>query len=585
MSVLTIPTEAPFTADQRAWLGGFLAGMAAARKRDEGAAGAPALTVEIAYGSQTGNSEELAERLAGTVRERGLGANVRVLDDIAVESLPTTAYLLVVTSTYGEGEMPDNAELFWEALAAEGAPRLEDTRFAVLALGDSGYEGFCAAGRLIDTRLEQLGAVRITPRVDCDVDFEEPASGWFAGVVQHLAAEAPGLPGAVALPVPSEPVATKERSRWNRKNPYPSKLVANRVLSGPTSAKEIRHYEFALGDSGIAYAAGDALGVMPINDPVLVDALLERLGLPHDAGLDADTGLDGGTVADLLSTAWEIRTPSRDLLTALAERDSASDLAAVLARGERDTLDNWLYGKDILDLLLASPSCSFSAAELAGLFRPLAPRAYSISSSPLNSPDRIHLTVASVRHGVDRVRGGVCSTFLADRLGEGDVGIFLQPNAAFRVPADDDLPMIMVGPGTGVAPFRAFLHEREARGAGGANWLFFGDQHRSGDFIYEDELTALQERGVLDRLDLAFSRDQAAKIYVQTRMLEHAADLYAWLEEGAHFYVCGDASRMAKDVDAALRLIVERQRGQGPDDAAAYVNQLKKDKRYVRDVY
>jgi len=269
----------------------------------------------------------------------------------------------------------------------------------------------------------------------------------------------------------------------------------------------------------------------------------------------------------------------------VAERDGAGDLAAVLARGERDTLDNWLYGKDILDLLLASPTCAFSGEELAGLFRPLAPRAYSISSSPLTSPDRIHLTVASVRHGVDRVRGGVCSTFLADRLTDGQVGIFLQPNAAFRVPADDDLPMIMVGPGTGIAPFRAFLHEREARGAAGANWLFFGDQHRASDFSYEDELAGLTERGVLDRLDLAFSRDQAEKIYVQTRMLENAADLYAWLEEGAHFYVCGDASRMAKDVDAALRLVVERQRGVTAEKAADYVNQLKKDKRYVRDVY
>lgn len=579
MSVLAIPTEAPFTGDQRAWLGGFLAGMAAARRRDEDAGAAPTLTVEIAYGSQTGNSEELAERVAGAVRTRGLGARVRVLDDIPIAALPSTAYLLIVTSTYGEGEMPDNAELFWEALAADGAPRLEDTRYAVLALGDSGYEGFCAAGRVIDTRLEQLGAVRIVPRVDCDVDFEEPATAWLDDVVQHLAAEAPGLPGAVALPVPSAPVARPERSRWNRKNPYRSRLVANRVLSGPGSAKEIRHYEFDLGDSGISYAAGDALGVVPVNDPVLVEALLDRLGL------DADLEVDGSTVADLLSTAWEIRTPSRDLLTALAERDGTSDLAAVLARGERDTLDSWLWGKDILDLLLASPQCAFSGAELASLFRPLAPRAYSISSSPLDSPDRIALTVASVRHGDDRIRGGVCSTYLADRLGEGEVGIYLQPNAAFRVPADDDLPMIMVGPGTGVAPFRAFLHEREARGAGGANWLFFGDQHRASDFIYADELAGLTERGVLDRLDLAFSRDQAAKVYVQTRMLEQAADVYAWLEEGAHFYVCGDASRMAKDVDAALRLIVEQQRGRGHDDAVEYVNRLKKDKRYVRDVY
>ena len=256
-----------------------------------------------------------------------------------------------------------------------------------------------------------------------------------------------------------------------------------------------------------------------------------------------------------------------------------------MARGERDTLDHWLWGKDVLDLLLASPDTTFTAEELSEVLRPLQPRAYSISSSPLHSPDRVHLTVASVRHGADRIRGGVCSTFLADRLGDGDVGIYLQPNAAFRVPADDDRPMIMVGPGTGVAPFRAFLHERAARGATGRNWLFFGDQHRADDFIYADELGELAQGGVLHRLDLAFSRDQAEKVYVQTRMLEQARELYAWLEDGAHFYVCGDATRMAKDVDAALRLIIEQQRGRGPEDAVEYVADLKKAKRYVRDVY
>lgn len=580
-TLLSIPTDAPFTLDQRAWLGGFLAGMAAARRNDGETTAAPTLTATIAYGTQTGNSEELAERLAGAVRGRGLGATVTALDDLDVAGLATTSYLLVVTSTYGEGEMPDNAELFWEALASDAAPRLEDTRYAVLSLGDSGYEGFCQAGRLIDTRLEQLGAVRVVPRVDCDVDFEEPATAWVTDVTEHLAAEAPGAAGA-ALPTPPAPVVTAARparQRWTKREPYRSRLVVNRVLSGAGSAKEIRHYEFDLGDSGITYAAGDALGVVPINDTALVDALLDRLGL------DAATPVDGGTVGERLTTGWEIRTPSKDLLALLAERDPDGDLAAVLARGERDTLDHWLWGKDVLDLLLASPGVQLSADELAGVLRPLQPRAYSISSSPLHSPDRIHLTVASVRHGEDRLRGGVCSTFLADRLGDGEVGIYLQPNAAFRVPADDDRPMIMVGPGTGVAPFRAFLHERASRGATGRNWLFFGDQHQASDFIYADELTELAGRGVLHRLDLAFSRDQAEKVYVQTRMLEQSAELYRWLEDGGHFYVCGDATRMAKDVDAALRLVIEQQRGRGPEDAVEYVANLKREKRYVRDVY
>ncbi len=578
-ATLALPTGAPFTVDQQAWLAGFLAGMAAAGRHDQDDnAGQPTLTANVLFGTQTGNSEDLADRLSTALRARGLGADLIALDDVSMEQLATMPYVVVVTSTYGEGEMPDNAELFWEALAADSAPRLEETKFAVLALGDSGYEGFCQAGRLIDTRLEQLGAVRLAPRIDCDVDFEDPATAWLDEVVELLVAAAPVGPssGPTRTPVPA---ATRARPKWNRKNPFTSRLVANRVLSGAGSAKEIRHYELDLGDSGIEYAAGDALNVVPVNDAILVESILERMGL------DGDSDVEGLALHARLTQAWEIRTPSKELLTALAERDPQGELAAVLARGERDTLDGWLYGKDVLDLLLAAPECAFTLEELTGLFRPLQPRAYSISSSPLHSPDRIHLTVASVRHGTTRIRGGVCSTFLADRAGDGDVGIFLQPNAAFRVPQDDTLPMIMVGPGTGVAPFRAFLQERVGRGATGKNWLFFGDQHRASDFIYADEITELADKGVLDRLDLAFSRDQKEKIYVQTRMQEHARDLYAWLEEGAHFYVCGDASRMAKDVDATLRTIIEQQRGRGPDDAAEYLAQLKKDKRYVRDVY
>ncbi|MFC7755308.1 sulfite reductase subunit alpha [Tsukamurella soli] len=580
---------APFSRDQQAWLAGFLAGLQAVRAQDENAAPVATLTATVLFGTQTGNSEELAERLAGALRDAGLGAALAPLDDVTPESLAAAGHVLVVTSTYGEGEMPDNAELFWEALSAETAGRLEELRYAVLALGDSGYEGFCQAGRLIDTRLEQLGATRIIPRVDCDVEFDEPASAWITDIAEHLAAEAPAaLPGAspatvVAPAPPAKPRAA--RPKWNRKSPYPSRLVANRVLSGSGSAKEIRHFELDLGDSGIRYAAGDALNVVPRNAPALVDDLLEALGL------DGDTPSDGAPLRERLETHWEISTPSKDLMQAIAERDPGSDLAAVLARGERETLDAYLWGRDALDLLRASPGCGFTADELTGLLRPLQPRAYSISSSPLASPDRIHLTVAAVRHDeghgeAPREHGGVCSTFLADRADDAPhVGIFLQPNAAFRVPADGDRPVIMVGPGTGIAPFRAFLHERAESGATGRNWLFFGDQHRASDFIYEDELDAFTKRGVLHRLDLAFSRDQAEKVYVQTRMLAQGAQLYAWLQDGAHFYVCGDATRMAKDVDAALRRVVEQARGQGPEDADEYVAQLKRDKRYVRDVY
>ncbi|WOF23703.1 flavodoxin domain-containing protein [Microbacterium betulae] len=577
MNVL-IPSDAPFTLQQQAWLDGFFAGLQM-RRADEPEAPVATLTVEVLYGTQTGNAAFLAEQLSASLRTSGLGANLAELDAVGVEQLAKATHVVVVTSTYGEGEMPDDAELFWEALSAEDAPRLEGLRYAVLALGDSGYDDFCQAGKLIDLRLEQLGAVRVAPRADCDVDFEETALAWSADVAAILAAEAPeGAAAPASVPAPVAPA--RARLPWNRRTPYGSRLAVNRVLSRLGSAKEIRHYELELGDSGIEYAAGDALAVVPLNDPALARRILDRLGLR--AGDDAD----GATLEQRMREDWEIRTPSKDLIAAIAERDPESELAEMVRRDDREAMDSWLWGRDLLDLLEASPGVRFDPVELAGLLRPLQARQYSISSSPLQSPDRIHLTVASVRHGDDRVREGVCSTFLADRLSDDDlVGIYPQPNAAFSVPDDGETPIVMVGPGTGIAPFRGFLHERAESGATGGNWLFFGDQHRATDFVYEEELQELADRGVLTRLDLAFSRDQAEKVYVQTLMRERAAELYAWLEEGASFYVCGDASRMAKDVERALLDVVAQQGGVDADGAAEYLAQLKREKRYVRDVY
>jgi len=566
----------PFSEPQQAWLNGFLAGLAAMKRNMEEGQAAPTLTLEILYGSQTGNSEMLAQQLGALARGKGYGANLTELDAMTPEKLATLPYVLVITSTYGEGEMPDNAELFWEALSAPTAPRLEDTRFAVLSLGDSGYDDFCQAGRDIDLRFEQLGAGRIVTRVDCDVDFEEPAEAWIEETLAAIVAEAP--PGAAGSGEAAAPAPA--RSPWNKKTPFPSKLSVNRVLSGDGSAKEIRHFEFDLGDSGITYAAGDALAVVPVNDPALVELLLARLELDGDA----DAG--GESLRERMLREWEIATPSKDLIAAIAERDPEGELAAMVRREDRAAMDSWLWGRDTLDLLEGSPEVRFSALELSELLRPLQARSYSISSSPLQSPDRIHLTVASVRHGREREHGGVTSTYLADRLdAEQPVGIYLQPNNAFSVPEDGDRPVVMIGPGTGIAPFRGFLHERAESGAKGPNWLFFGDQHAASDFIYRDELEAMQASGVLTRLDLAFSRDQAEKIYVQTRMREQGAELYAWLEQGGYLYVCGDATRMAKDVEHALLEIVQAHRGCSEAEANEYVSMLKREKRYVRDVY
>ncbi|MFJ3669557.1 sulfite reductase flavoprotein subunit alpha [Streptomyces sp. NPDC090106] len=566
-----IPADAPFSAQQEAWLAGFIAGIAAAARQDSATDAAPSATVDVLFGTQTGNAEFLAGELVAGARAHGLGGRATALDDVTPDHLASLSHVLVVTSTYGEGEMPDNAGLFWEALESDTAPRLEGLRYAVLGLGDRGYDDFCQAAKLIDTRLEQLGATRLHERADCDVDFEDPAAAWTATVLERLAAETGASGGE-----PQQAAPAKPRSQWNKRNPYRSRLAVNRLLSSPGSAKEIRHYEFDLGDSGIDYEAGDALAVVPVNDGALVDALLERLG----AGGDEES-------ARLLRAEREIRTPSKELIADLVERAPAGELASVVAHGDRSDLDSWLWGRDILDLLRDAGPAAPSLPELLPLLRPLQARQYSISSSPLAHPGSVHLTVASVRHGAgERTYGGVASTYLADRIGAGgDVGVFVQPNASFGVPADDSAPMVMIGPGTGIAPFRGFLHERAARGATGRNWLFFGDQHRATDFVYEDELTGLRDSGVLTELDLAFSRDQAEKVYVQTRMRERSRELYAWLEEGAHLYVCGDATRMAKDVETALLGVISEQRGRGDDDAAEYLAGLRRAKRYVRDVY
>jgi sulfite reductase (NADPH) flavoprotein alpha-component len=589
MKMPYIPQDAPFSDDQRVWLTGFLAGMSS-RLAVGSSSAAPAASggqlpaVHVLYGSQTGNAEGVAEDAAAAARSHGFAPVVSALDDVEVDALASMQRVLVVTSTYGEGEMPDNAELFWQALSAETAPRLEATDFAVLALGDTGYDGYCQAGKMIDTRLEQLGARRVTPRVDCDVDYEDAAAAWVAETLPLLAA-VEGIRGESPVADVAAPDAkpARKRSQWNRKNPYVSTLAVNRRLSGDASAKEIRHYEFALADSGLEYEAGDALGVMPVNDPQLVDALVSRLGIPADAAV---TGKER-PFSDLLMHSYEISTPSHEFLDEIEKRAGNDELTHVLRHGDKEALDAWLWGKDVLDLLLLAPALSMTADEFVGVLKPLQHRAYSISSSPLADPGSVHLTVASVRHtSAGRDRGGVCSTYLADRVAEGGTGgIFVSKNKSFRVPADDHAPMIMVGPGTGIAPFRAFLQERRARGAAGRNWLFFGDQHRASDYIYEDEIGAMSDSGLLTRLDLAFSRDQAEKVYVQNRMLENGKELFAWLEDGGHFYVCGDATRMAKDVDRALHQVIATHGGLSAEDASEYVNKLKKDKRYLRDVY
>ena len=529
--------------------------------------------VRVLYGSETGNAERVAEVLTTAARARGLDVALGMLDDVAPADLADRGCLLVVCSTTGEGDMPYNADRFWVALSADSAPRLDGLSFAVLGLGDSGYFDFCQAAVDLDKRFDELGARRLRELQTCDFDYEDAAARWTTAMVDLLAGPGDGATstnptdgaGAVAHHHPSR-TAT---------------VLANRRLSGVGSLKEVRHVELAVDPDEVPYRAGDSLGVLPVNDPRLVDELLAHLGEP------GGREVGGRALRDALSSGYEISRPSRELTEEIGRRTRDRDLAALLGGADRRALHEFLWARDVLDLLRLVPEPALSAEKLLGLLRPLGRRSYSISSSPLATPGRVDLTVATLRYRhAGRDRGGVCSTHLADRIGDGaEATVVLEPNELFRPPADDDTPMIMVGPGTGVAPFRAFLQERRARGARGPNWLIYGGRHRRCDLLYGDEFATMERDGLLSRWDLAFSRDQPHKVYVQDRMREQGKRLHEWLEEGARLYVCGDALHMAGDVERALHEIVAEHGGRSADEAADHIADLKRNHRYVRDVY
>jgi len=588
-----IPETAPFTPEQRAWLNGFLAGLLSQIPPGEvpapkinGAPSQPLEPLHILFGSQTGTAEGLAGRMAKEAGKRGYAPRVLALNDYEQASLTNGGKAVIISSTWGDGDPPDNATAFWGWLESANAPRLDHLQFAVLGLGDRTYLDFCGASKKFDARLEALGARRIVPRGECDVDYEPAAKSWMDAFWEKLPS-ASGANGVVTHEVNGHALNGKllqDKPTFSKTNPFPARLLRKVLLNKPGSSKEVWHHELSLAGSGLAYEVGDALGVIPANCPALVESLLAALCTDGDEIVEV-----GGakfTLREAFAVHFDITKPSHDLLEAVAKRAPDSELAAVLAPEQREDLKKWLWGRDVLDVikLLKNP---LAVAEFLPLLRKLAPRLYSISSSPKAHPDEVHLTVSAVRYETcGRARKGVASTFLADRGQEvGAVKVFVQPSPGFKLPADSGVPIILVGPGTGIAPFRAFLEERQILGAKGKNWLVFGDQKCGSDFLYEDQLCAWHRDGHLSRLDLAFSRDQAAKIYVQHRLLENAAELWSWLEEGAHFYVCGDATRMAKDVDAALHQIIETSGAKSAEDAKAYVAKLKSEKRYQRDVY
>ncbi len=593
--VPVLPAHAPFPAQTRIWLDGLLAGLFS---RAEPIARSAALAapedkphgvriahtrpkVVLLWASQTGNVESLVERYAMQLMESGFEIRTACMADYPLANLAKAQYVLLMTSTFGDGDAPDNGAAFWSALAAESAPRLAALRFSVLSLGDRNYEAFCGHGRKLDARLEALGATRLMERVDCDSEYQGTADAWLDRIVVRIKEEDAALhavPADGSIPeVLPGCAATKAR-------PAASKLLKNVRLNMQGATKDTRYFSLATGEAGLDYEAGDALGVWPTNCPALVDELLGLTRLAADTPV-AVSGHGEMRLGEALSKHYEIARPNADALAFIASRTRSRGLAEMLDETRKGDLRNWLWGQQLADVLHEYP-VDMSASELLGMLKRLQPRLYSISSSPKAHAGEVHLTVSAVRYSNGRrERKGVASTFLADRAQEGSVPVFVQKSTHFRPPRNGDTPMIMVGPGTGVAPFRGFLHERQARGDTGRNWLFFGEQHAATDFYYRDELEQMHKDGHLDRLDLAFSRDQSDKVYVQDRMREQGAQLWAWLQEGAHVYVCGDASRMAKDVDAALREVVSGHGGMSADAANEYVSALGREKRYVRDVY
>ncbi|WP_276352319.1 assimilatory sulfite reductase (NADPH) flavoprotein subunit [Cohnella caldifontis] len=579
---------------QRAWLSGYLTALqggpseaAAPSAGPSQVAQAPAVAKEatILFGSQTGNAHGLAKKLAKKLQDAGVKVELSSMRDFKPNNLKKAQNLLVLVSTHGEGEPPDNAVSFYEFLHSKRAPQLENVQYSVLALGDTSYEFFCQTGKDFDKRLEELGAKRLAPRVDCDVDFEESAAEWMGEVVRSLSETAAP---AVAAGAAGTSSAVTAESEYSRSNPFEAEVLENLNLNGRGSDRETRHVEISLEGSNLQYEPGDSLGIYPENHPRLVDELIAAMGWKADEPVPSAKKNEGPVpLRDALLRQYEITVLTKPLLEQTAKLVPNRPLAGLLEAGREKELKTYMSGRDLLDLVQDHELKGIPAAEFVPLLRKLPPRLYSISSSPKASPDEVHVTVRAVRyeaHG--RNRYGVCSVHLAERAEPGSkLPVFVQNNPNFKLPDNPDTPIIMIGPGTGVAPFRAFLADREETGAQGKSWLFFGDQHFRTDFLYQIEWQRWLKEGVLTRMDIAFSRDTDRKVYVQHRMMERSREIYEWLQEGAIVYVCGDESKMAHDVNAALAAILKQEGGMGDEEAADYLARMQQDKRYQRDVY
>ncbi len=579
------------TPTQTVWLSGYFAALSGAGiaagdfavKSTSSIGNLPLMT--ILFGSETGNAEGLAEQLVEKASAKGFNVCLEDMMSYDFAKLEQEKLLFIVVSTQGEGDPPLSAIKLHKFLGSGDAPRLENLEFAIFALGDSSYEFYCQTGKDFDGYMENLGATRIIDRVDADVDFEEPAEEWMDGVLDIYQAIADEKGGTLQSGVAATDSSSNKKTGYSKTNPYYASVLLNDNLNGEGSAKETRHIEIDLGDSGLNYKPGDALGVYPLNNPAYVDDLLAALKM---------TGEESVTVAKEVITLrqafiekLDITALSRVNMEKYADLIGSNEIKTLLDGDHKENYKEYIWGRQILDLVEDYPADTITAQDFVNVLRRIPGRLYSIASSITAHPGQVHLLVGAVRyHSFDRDREGVCSTYLSGRLEQDQkLAVYVQPNKHFHVPEDSNTPIIMIGPGTGLAPFRAFLEERSATNAKGKNWLFFGDQHENTDFLYAEEMQKMQDEGLLTNLSLAFSRDQEQKIYVQTRLLEHAKELYEWLEQGAYFYICGDAERMAVDVHKALIETVAHEGRKSQQEAEEYVDEMLDSRRYQRDVY
>ncbi|WP_281559474.1 assimilatory sulfite reductase (NADPH) flavoprotein subunit [Thalassomonas sp. RHCl1] len=572
---------------QLAWASGYLA----AKSEQSSVAVLPAAqaavssTLTILYVSQTGNAKGVAQQLAQSAEAAGITVNLKNVADYKAKSLKSETHLLIVASTNGEGEAPDDGLEFHEFLFSKKAPKLPNLKYSVLALGDSSYEFFCQTGKDFDERLKALGATQVSARVDCDVDYDSDAKAWSTQIVETLKEELTSSADALA-PVVNLPVSNSADSSYNKQNPYAAEFLVSQKITGRESAKDVRHIEIDLGESGLTYQPGDALGVWFENDQVLVDELLQLLAFSGDEQVtfSKDDSEQTLAISEALVSVFEITQTAPSFVDFWAKTSGSAELLTLAE--DKNALREFAANHQLVDILKLAPA-QVTPQELIDTLRKMTPRLYSIASSQAEVDEEVHLTVGLVSYERDgKTRLGGASGYLAQRLEEGaKVKVFVEHNDNFRLPESDDTPVIMIGPGTGVAPFRAFMQEREARDAGGDNWMFFGDQTFTQDFLYQVEWQNYLKSGLLTKMNVAFSRDQAEKIYVQDRLKEQAKEVFAWLERGAHLYVCGDANRMAKDVHNTLLEIIAEQGGLSTEQAEDYLKTLRVSKRYQKDVY